>query len=120
MKKKIELNALKYVISLNIKPNLKGYTLLVDAISIGAKSPELLHPMSKRLFSVISEKTGYSVRCIERNIRRAIDIAFDSSPECFQRYFPYLKGKPYMTEVISFGAEIICRGLFQSKKSAIK
>lgn len=25
MKKKIELNTLKYVISLNIKPNLKGY-----------------------------------------------------------------------------------------------
>ncbi len=108
-------DAAEYVRSLGVRQKLKGYAFLVEAISTGAGSPELLHPMSKKLFPAISEKTGCSDRCIERSIRRAIDNAFDSSPECFQRYFPNLKGKPYMSEVISFGAEIICRGLFQSK-----
>lgn len=102
---------LEFVDSLKISAALKGCTYLVDAICISAMDLDLLHPISKKLFPIVAKNNECSVRSVERNIRKVIDIAFENDPEPFYKCLPYLDGKPYLTEIIAYAADMIHREL---------
>ena len=104
-KRRAKQLSLELAAYLNIQSHYKGYAFFIDAIYMCALTPELLYPISKKLFPIMAENHGCSIHSIERNIRKVIDIAFENDSESFYKCLPYLDGKPYMTEVIACAAE---------------
>lgn len=101
----IEASVTRFVRKLGIRPNLKGYHLLIETIKLAIKKPILLSSLTKGLYPAIAEKYGKDVRFVERNIRRAVDSAYEYDPERIKSAFYYDVDKPYISEVISMGVE---------------
>ena len=70
-------------------------------------NPELLHPISKGAYTVVSESLGVNISCVERNIRTAIDSAYAHSPNQMRKIFVYPGDKPYASEFIAISVDII-------------
>jgi len=102
-----ELAAIRFVQRLGIRPNLSGYQLLIRSITTALNNPSLLGSLTHSLYPVVAEHHGCDVRAVERNIRRAIDSAFEYDPERIRAIFYYKVDKPYISEVISLAVESI-------------
>jgi len=102
-----EMAAIRFVRDLGIRPNLSGYHLLIKAITLSLSFPELLSSLTKELYPRIASECGKNVRSVERNIRKAIDSAYEYDPERIQSIFYYKVDKPYISEVISLAVETI-------------
>ena len=103
----IEMAVIRFVQKLGIRPNLSGYHLLIKAILLALKSPELLKSLTKELYPRIANDYGKNVKAVERNMRKAIESAYEYDPERIRSAFYYNVDKPYISEVLSIAVESI-------------
>ena len=106
-RRQIEVIAAYLIRSVGIRANLKGYGYLIKVITCGVVDPELLHPISRGAYAVVSENAGVDISCVERNIRTAIDSAYAHSPDQLRKIFVYPGDKPYASEFIAIAVDII-------------
>lgn len=106
-KAQLEIAAVRFVRELGIRPHLTGYHFLVKAIMMSLESPCLLRSLTKGLYPKIAEHFGKDVKAVERNIRRAIESAYEYDPERLRSIFYYKVNKPYISEVLSMAVESI-------------
>ena len=111
----IETAVIRFVQGLGIRPNLAGYHLLIDAIMITLRNPELLRSLTKGLYPVVAKEYGKNPQAVERNMRRAIDSAYDQDPDRINSVFYYKVGKPYISEVLSMAVETLRFEAFAGK-----
>lgn len=105
-----EVAVIKFVQSLGIRSNLTGYHLLIRAITMSLRMPELLSSLTKKLYPAIASEYGVSVNSVEQNIRRAIDSAYEYDPERIGSIFYYKVSKPFVSEVLAIAVETIKYG----------
>ena len=102
-----ESAVIRFVQKIGIRPNLAGYHLLISSIKLAISRPELMNSMTRGLYPSVAMLHGCDVKAVERNIRRAIESAYDYDPERVRSVFYYKVGKPYISEVISMAVESI-------------
>ena len=102
-----ELAVIRFVQKLGIRPNLLGYSLLIRCILTALKHPDSMNSLTRSLYPVVARQQGCDVRSVERNIRRAIDSAYEYDPDRIRSIFYYKVNKPYISEVISLAVESI-------------
>lgn len=103
----LEKTVIRFVRKLGIRPNLSGYHLLIKAILMALNSPDLLKSMTKELYPKIADDCGINVKSVERNMRKAIDSAYEYDPQRIRSVFYYKVDKPYISEVLSMAVESI-------------
>ena len=103
----LETEVVRFVRKLGIRPNLNGYHLLVKAILMALKAPNLLKSLTKELYPKIAKDYGKNVKAVERNMRKAIESAYEYDPQRIQSVFYYKVDKPYISEVLSMAVESI-------------
>lgn len=103
----LEKTVIRFVRKLGIRPNLSGYHLLIKAILMALNSPDLLRSMTKELYPKIADDCGINVKSVERNMRKAIDSAYEYDPQRIRLVFYYKVDKPYISEVLSMAVESI-------------
>lgn len=91
---------------LGIPVNLKGYKFLKEALQIVCADPRKMRPLSANVYVPLARKYSSTDKCIERNIRHAIETAASrGDPDAFYEYFGYSisseKGKPTNSEFIA-------------------
>ena len=94
-----------FVQRLGIRPNLIGYHFLIESILLALHSPEMLEALTKSLYPAVAERFGKNEKTVERNIRRAIESAYECDPERVQSVFYYKIDKPYISEVLAMAVE---------------
>ena len=109
----VKAEAINFVKSLGIPVHMRGYIFLISAICIAAKDPEQLASLTKCLYPNVAELYQVDARCVERNIRSAIDAAYNRNPEQLKKCFYYNVTKPYCAEVIALAVETIRREFFE-------
>ena len=90
--------------TVGIHPNLKGYVYLKAAIILAAEQEELVYQISS-LYQMVAQRYGVSTGGVERAIRHAIDMAYDTGAEQLQRFFRYPVEKPSNSELIAQAAD---------------
>ena len=103
----LENDVVKFVQKLGIRPHLTGYHLLIKAILLSLKSPHLLKSLTKELYPMVAMEHGKNVRAVERNMRKAIESAYEYDPQRVQSIFYYKVDKPYISQVLSMAVESI-------------
>ncbi|GEM_PF-4815201 len=106
-----ERKVVKFVQDLGIRTNLKGYNLLIFGICRCMEEPNLSHHMTKGLYPCIAKHYGITAINVERNIRAAIENAYNTNPKRIQAMFYYNVGKPCISEVVTLAIEKIMRGI---------
>ena len=106
-KETLESAAFTFVKNLGIPVNMRGFSFLISAICIGVSDPNQMSSLTKCLYPEIAELYGVDTRCVERNIRNAIDAAYSKNPSRVRRCFYYPVEKPYCSEVIALAVETI-------------
>jgi two-component system response regulator (stage 0 sporulation protein A) len=56
---------------------------------------------------MVAMEHGKNVRAVERNMRKAIESAYEYDPQRVQSIFYYKVDKPYISEVLSMAVESI-------------
>jgi two-component system response regulator (stage 0 sporulation protein A) len=97
---------------LGIPVNIKGYKLLREALLTACMEPAKMRPFNVNIYMPLAKKYGSTAKCVERNIRHAIETAaIRGDAEAFYEYFGYTisseKGKPTNGEFIATLAEKI-------------
>ena len=92
--------------------NIQGYKLLKGALLLVCRNQQSIRPLNKNIYRPLALKYGSTEKCVERNIRHAIETAADrGDPDAFIEYFGYTisaeKGKPTNGEFIAALAEKI-------------
>ena len=75
---------------LGVGIHLKGYKATVEVFSLAIKDEERLQCAQENLFKPVAAQLGCDFRCVERNIRTAIDRAWRCNPA----YLSALAGFP--------------------------
>ena len=75
---------------LGVGIHLKGYKATVEAVSLSLEDEDRLQCAQEALFKPIAANLGCDFRCVERNIRTAIDHAWRRNPA----YLSHLAGFP--------------------------
>jgi two-component system response regulator (stage 0 sporulation protein A) len=98
---------------LGIPANMLGYRYIRDGLLLmcGQKQGNQL-ASSESLYRILAETHGTNHKCIERNIRYAIEMAVTrGDPDLFNQYFSYSinsnKGKPTNSEFLATLGDII-------------
>ena len=73
---------------LGVGIHLKGYKATVQAVSLSLEDEDRLQCAQEALFKPIAANLGCDFRCVERNIRTAIDRAWRCNPA----YLSHLAG----------------------------
>ena len=112
----VEIKARDFVQSLGIGVDAKGYKALVATIIKGVRSPELAENLSKKLLPAVARNLCTTAKCVEKNIRYAINQAYTHTPYMLLKYFPnHVYGKkitkPKPAEVISYAIDRISNKL---------
>ena len=102
-----ELSVIRFVQKLGIRPHLTGYRLLISTIRLALDKPELQDSLTQALYPAVARLHSCSVSAVERNIRKAIESAYDTDPERIHAVFYFRVKKPYVSEVISTAIETI-------------
>ncbi len=89
-----------------IPTHVKGYNYLRSCIKMSVENPQVLSPITSKLYPMVAEKCSVSSIRVERNIRNAIELAWDrGNKEAFSKYFGYnahtSKKRPTNTEFIA-------------------
>lgn len=95
-----------YIQTIGIPANLKGYHFLREAILLVAENPMRGSGITKDLYPEVAKKFETTASKVERNIRNAIEIAFergndDAYVEIFRGTIKQSKGRPTNSEFIS-------------------
>ena len=69
---------------LGIKPILKGYRCLIEAIKIKLINPKKVEKFTTQLYPYLSNKLNLSVMAVERDIRTAINVAYKNDKKRFE------------------------------------
>lgn len=107
----LEQAVVRFVRKLGIRPNLIGYHLLIKAIILCFNSPVLLNSLTKGLYPALANECGKNVKSVERNIRKAVDSAYEYDPDRIRSVFYYNVDKPYISEIISMAVESLKYGI---------
>ena len=67
-----------FLIKIGLYPKLKGFELLVCAVVNVLQNPRCLHSITTILYPTIANVFNVSVACVERNMRNAIETAYNS------------------------------------------
>ena len=94
-----------FIKKLGIRSNLKGYSYLITAIKLSLEDPTMLNSLTRRLYPTIAKIYNVDDRCVERNIRNAINTAYRRDPDRLCRAF--YNTKPYASEIISLAVDSI-------------
>lgn len=105
--KQLDLSVIRFVQKLGIRPHLTGYQLLISTIRLALNRPAMQISLTQELYPAVAKLHGCSVSAVERNIRKAIESAYDSDPERIHAVFYFKVRKPYISEVISTATETI-------------
>ncbi|MBQ7374097.1 MAG: sporulation initiation factor Spo0A C-terminal domain-containing protein [Clostridia bacterium] len=102
----------EFLIKIGIYPKLKGFTLLLYAVLTVLKNPESIHSITTTLYPTVAKAFGVSVACVERNMRNAIETAYNSGKlqETANRFYGgnFKKyEKPTNGEFISYMVSIV-------------
>lgn len=68
----------KLIRSLHIPGTLKGCVFLVSCIKIGISNEKALFCLSQKIFPIVAKENNTTGKCVERNIRTAIDACWNS------------------------------------------
>ena len=98
------------VCAVGIPARFKGYPFLRTSIDIVIRNPNAIHSITKKLYPTIAKKYNTTPNKVERNIRNAIEVAWDRGDlDTLQRFFGYTvsntKGKPTNSEFIALIAD---------------
>lgn len=75
--------------NLGIRPRLKGYWFLVDAIKMTISGDIVPGLLTKYGYLKLAKKYQTRPGCIERGIRHAIDSAWTRNPDVFKESFGF-------------------------------
>ena len=110
------LGSVHYVVydlfrALNIKPNINGYHYLKCLMEMWEQDPNYLtRPITKELYPDCARKFGTTASHVERAIRHAIELSFDSNPEKYSEIFGGdFPKEPTNSEFIGLISEYIAR-----------
>ena len=67
-----------FLIKIGIYPKLKGFDLIISSVSLVLENPSCIHAITTKLYPTIAETFNVSVACVERNMRNAIETAYNS------------------------------------------
>lgn len=70
---------------LGITPNYRGYYYAAYATLLCAQQPEALLLITKFLYPDVAKHYQTNWKCVERNLRTVIDIAWNHDPELLSR-----------------------------------
>lgn len=73
----IKLKIMDILLEMSIDPGLYGYAYLTDAILLCYKNEKAIKSMTKKVYPTVAKKHKTSVKSVERNIRYAIERAFE-------------------------------------------
>lgn len=108
----LELQISALMRQLGVPAHLKGYQYLRKAIIIAVKDPTVMDGVTKILYPDIAKYYGTTASCVERAMRKAIEVAWDRGDIDFlQHYFgctikPEM-GKPTNSEFIATVADTL-------------
>ena len=67
-----------FLIKIGLYPKLKGFDLLICAVWHALQNPVYLHSITTTLYPTVAKAFKVSVACVERNMRNAIETAYNS------------------------------------------
>lgn len=110
------------VCAVGIPASLKGYPLLRTSIDIVIRNPNAIHSITKKLYPTIAKKYNTTSSKVERNIRNAIEVAWDrGNKEAFNKIFgtalDFSKSKPTNSEFIAMFADKLRLMIKDNKKN---
>lgn len=108
----LELRISSMMRQLGVPAHLKGYRYLRKAIIIAMKDPAVMDGVTKILYPDIAKYYGTTASCVERAMRKAIEVAWErGNIDFLQHYFGYTvkpqMGKPTNSEFIATIADIL-------------
>lgn len=106
-----ETTIVNFVRSMGIRTNLKGYYFLITAISLAVQDPSLLNKVTYTLYPAVAKVHDVDRHCVERNIRSAINSAYQNDPDRICCVFHNRLSKPYPSEIITLAADSILNNI---------
>lgn len=108
----LELQVSDFMRQFGIPAHLKGYQYLRKAIIMAMKDPAVMDGVTKILYPDIAKCYGTTASCVERAMRKAIEVAWDrGNIDVLQHYFGYTinpqTGKPTNSEFIATVADAL-------------
>lgn len=97
----------KYLAECDIRPHLKGYSYIRDAILIKAGNPGIQTTGENGLYDRVALEHNSTASRVERAIRHAIEVAWKSDNNRFKTLLDIHVEKPRNGELISFIADKI-------------
>ena len=102
----------KVLLKIGLSPDLKGYSFARHAIRLVLEDPSMLKSITGRLYGKIAEMYDTNTKCVERNIRHAIESAWNKGNISYiEELFGYTvdaeKGKPTNAAFIATIADYI-------------
>ena len=96
----------KLLMQIGIPANMLGFSYIVTALELIALDPDYLNNITKGLYVDVAKKCSSTAARVERNIRHAIEIAWDrGNLDTLNSFFGYTvntcKGKPTNSEFIA-------------------
>ena len=103
---KLEVKSTQYIRKFDVSAHLNGYNYLRICLMFYTYYGNKMKPFSKILYPLVAEIFDTNDKCIERDIRNAIKLAWQTgAPEMFEKYFGYSilanKKKPSNTKFIT-------------------
>lgn len=97
---------------LAVRPGLKGYCMLVDAISLCVDDVRHLDKVTTRLYVQVAKMHNSTRQRAERNMRHAVEASYSSAPmdvieERLGNIVPYHKSAPALKDYIAAVSEYV-------------
>ena len=89
MQNELSLHIAQFLNSLHVPPHLKGYRYLIEAVVLTIEDRSSADAVTKELYPIIAKKHHVKWESVERNIRNAVELAWQRSGE----YFPGFTAK---------------------------
>ena len=108
----MKVEVVKFLFKIGLFANLKGFDYILSAVGEVVEDPSCLHSVTKSLYPKIAKNFNTTVCGVERNIRNAIEVAYNKG-KFFEVANTYYGGnfskyeKPTNSEFIAFIMSII-------------
>ena len=89
-----------------IRPKLKGHSYIKTAMLLIVEQNKTMYRITD-LYQEIADQYGVRAGGVERAIRHAINIMYDTDAEKLQRFFNYPVEKPSSSELIAHAADLL-------------
>lgn len=92
----------KLLKSFGIMSNYKGYFYIIKAVKLISEDEDLLMLITKNIYPQIAKEFGTTKYCVERNIRRVVQLAFKNNSVLMDKIFNrHLFNAPTNTQFIA-------------------